>query len=79
MEHQSGLLERLHSQVGCEYLSDLRQIWFFNLKAKEYLKVIHTTEYPVWQWEDAIQYLYGEKKVFCSYEDVDNWREEHEF
>ena len=74
MAQTEGLLERLHSQIGCEYLSDLRQREDCNRKAKAYMMELRATDYPVWQWRDAVQYLYGAEPDLCTYADVDEWR-----
>ena len=74
MVQTNGLLERVYSQIGCEYLSDLRQKKVCNRKAKTCMMELRTTDYSVWQWRDAVQYLYGVEPDFCTYEDVDEWR-----
>lgn len=51
------LIDRLHHDVGCEFLSDMRLDSRFNKIAKEKLQLFDVSEYPSWQWKDAIIYL----------------------
>jgi hypothetical protein len=63
------LLEMLSFQMGCMYLSDLKQPQYLSF-IRRALKQIETTRYSIREWEDAVRYLTGEKKEFASHEEV---------
>ena len=59
-----GLLEALHAQVGCMYLSDLRRPEFFPMIQQELWKCT-PEEFSLREWCDAVHYLTGERRIFA--------------
>jgi hypothetical protein len=67
-----GLLELLANQIGCVYLSELRDPQ--NLNVVQY--VLHKIEpsfYTLNEWVDAVYYLTGKTKEFFSQEDAKSY------
>jgi hypothetical protein len=63
------LLEMLSFQTGCMFLSDLKKPHNLSF-IRRALKHIEPSCYSLWEWEDAVRYLTGEKKEFATYADV---------
>lgn len=58
-----GLLEYLSFKVGCMYLSDLRYSkHLYNIK--HVLRSIDPNIYSLKEWNDAVNYITGEKYEF---------------
>ena len=59
-----GLLEALHAQIGCMYLSDLSRPEFFPLIQQE-LWEYTPEQFNLQEWCDAVHYLTGERRTFA--------------
>ena len=59
-----GLLEALHAQIGCMYLSDLPKPELFPLIQQELWKCI-PEQFSLREWCDAVHYLTGERRTFA--------------
>ena len=60
-----GLLEQLSFQTGCMYLSDLHNPNLLPLIQHAAGKII-PQDYSLWDWEDAVHYITGQKRPFES-------------
>lgn len=78
MGEGKSLLDCLHNLLGCEYLSDMGLDGRRNYAAKLLLGKIGIEGYPVKEWNDTLQYLYGVNKLFCSSEEIAQWLQENE-
>lgn len=53
-----GLLDVLAEKCGCDYLSDLRNPALYRVVGCK-LEKIPAEQFPVGQWQDAVQYFTG--------------------
>lgn len=57
-EKKRDLFDYLHEKVGCEYISDLPGTAKQNPQIITCaLSAIHASDYPLTQWNDALDYL----------------------
>lgn len=57
-EKKRDLFDHLHEKVGCEYISDLPGVAKQNPKIITHaLSAILPSDYPLTQWNDALNYL----------------------
>lgn len=59
---QTGLLEYIAEQTGCDFLSDLHCAKW--KKVQEALLQANTKTFSLEEWNDAAKYLTGEKRCF---------------
>lgn len=53
-----GLLEIITEEVGCDYLSNLREPVFYS-KIKKVVETIEESDYTLKEWQDAADYITG--------------------
>ena len=63
----AGLLEILAFRSGCMYLSDLHQPWLLP-EIQQALQSISPKQFSLWEWQDAVAYITGERLMFKSQE-----------
>lgn len=64
MKHKTaGLLDDLAAMAGCDYLSDLRFPRFWG-RARRALEAVRPADYPLREWNDAVEYLTEEPRSF---------------
>lgn len=68
MSKEEGLLEVLTHKVGAGYISDLRKE-DFRKELVRCIKGMESTEYPINEWLDVLDYLTGEKQDINDPED----------
>ena len=61
MSREEGLLEFLAHQVGASYISDLRKD-DFHRELINCIEKIKSTDYPINEWVDVLDYLTGIKR-----------------
>ena len=64
-----GLLETLAMKIGCSYLSELHTSYRFREICRE-IKKLDMEKFSMKEWNDAVDYITGEKVVFSSPEDA---------
>lgn len=60
---EQGLLDFLAEEIGCEYLSELRE-GTRNKDIKKILVRIRADRFSMEDWKDAVEYLTAEKQQF---------------
>lgn len=62
---KSGLLEQIAEEVGCLYLSSLREVRLYP-KIRKAVKRLEESEYSQHEWEDAVSYITGNSRKFST-------------
>ena len=70
MKEKDRLLEKISTQIGCMYISDLHQLDFLPHILYAVRKISIQEKYDAKEWNDAISYILGEKCTFQSQEEV---------
>ena len=70
MKEKDRLLEKISTQIGCMYISDLHQPDFLPHILHAVRKISIQEKFDVEEWNDAISYIVGEKCTFQSQEEV---------
>ena len=70
MKGKNRLLEKISTQIGCMYISDLHQPDFLQHILHAVRKISIQEKYETEEWNDAISYIVGEKCTFQSQEEV---------
>ena len=65
MSNISGLIDRLHTLVGCEYLSSIKeQTW--RKEIIQAIQQIDVSDYTIQEWSKALSYVFEEDVQFES-------------
>ena len=70
MKEKDRLLEKISTQIGCMYISDLHQFDFLPHILYTVRKISIQEKFDVEEWNGAISYIVGEKCTFQSQEEV---------
>lgn len=62
--HDLSLLEYLAAKAGCMYLSDLHQP-VYQYMLPRIIRQMDADAYSLTEWNDAVQYITGETKLFA--------------
>lgn len=64
------IFEDICAGLGCDVTSSIKKYGSNLAKAEELLKTMNIKQYPLRQISDIYDYIFGEKKVFESYEEA---------
>ena len=70
MKEKDRLLEKISTQIGCMYISDLHQLDFLPHILHAVCKISIQEKFDAEEWNDAISYIIEEKCAFQSQEEV---------
>ncbi len=64
MKEKDRLLEKISTQIGCMYISDLHQLDFLPHILYTVRKISIQEKFDVEEWNDAISYIVGKSVLF---------------
>lgn len=67
-----GLLDRIAHQINCLYLSDLRNPAYMP-SIRDAIIRIDASEYPLGEWNDAVQYITTGPTAFSTCDEARNY------